>query len=99
MVIHSIIVLNRLQDRQVYSRQILRQKMGQNEYRFTIMCQDSQITDCNNNEQHHRWSETHPYITNKQFATNVINALHQTFPDSNITQIYKNCCDYYIIEW
>ena len=85
----------------VYNQITDHAKMGQNEYRFSIMCHDSQITDCeiHNINKNREWSRDHPYITNKQFATNIINALHQTFPDSNITQIYKNCCDYNIIEW
>ncbi len=84
----------------IYNQIIDHAKLGQNEYRFTIMCYDFSNTNCEiNNQQQQRWTRDHPYITNKQFATNIINALHQTFPDSNITQIYKNCCDYNIIEW
>jgi hypothetical protein len=88
----------------IFDKIIESAKLGQNEYRFTIMCHPleySQNTDCeiHNILKNKEWSRDHPYITNKQFATNIINALHQTFPDSNITQIYKNCCDYNIIEW
>ena len=85
----------------IFDKIIESAKLGQNEYRFTIMCHDFGITDCeiHNINKNREWARDHPYITNKQFATNIIYALHQTFPDSNITQIYKNCCDYYIIEW
>jgi hypothetical protein len=40
-----------------------------------------------------------PFNTIEQFKTNVINALKQTFLDSNITKINTNYCDYYSIEW
>jgi len=39
------------------------------------------------------------YITIENYTTMMIAALHRSFPDSNITKIYKNCCDYHIIKW
>jgi hypothetical protein len=68
---------------------------------------------CSNNKcdllnGHQAWAQDYPsnivvtskpYITMEQYTTNVINALKQTFLDSNFTKINKNCCDYYTIKW
>jgi hypothetical protein len=41
-----------------------------------------------------------PYvITFSQYTANVVNALKQTFSDSNFTKTNKNCCDYHTIKW
>ena len=89
-------------------KQIIESAMvGQNEYTFTIVCQENYSCEFANNEQHkfwsheqHKiWSQNHPFITLKQFRKNVLDALHQSFPDSNFTQTYKNCCEYHTIKW
>jgi hypothetical protein len=55
-----------------------------------------------------RWIQNHPnnivsitksYITREVFATNIIDMLNYSFPDSKISKLHKNCCDYYQIEW
>lgn len=88
----------------IFDKIIESARTGQNEYSFTIMCyplEPSPHTDCeiHNIVQHKEWTHNHPYITNNQFRTNVIDALHQSFPDSNFTKTYKNCCEYHTIKW
>ena len=55
-----------------------------------------------------RWIQNHPnnivsmtksYVTREVFATNIIDMLNYSFPDSKISKLHKNCCDYYQIEW
>jgi hypothetical protein len=83
-------------------------KLGETEYQFTIMCESHTHRNCEIQNGHQVWSQNNPnniittskpYITIEQYTTNVINALHQTFIESNITKTYKNCCDYYTITW
>jgi hypothetical protein len=84
--------------------------LGKNEYHFTIMCEEVKNSNCEIQNGHQVWSQNNnnnnnvittakPYITIEQYTTNVIHALKQTFLDSNITKINKNCCDYYTIKW
>ena len=88
-------------------------KMGKDEFQFTIMCKELRInavrnTDCKIQNGHQYWAEEHrnniisntnSYITLEQYTTNIITALQESFPDSNITKIYKNCCNYHVIKW
>ena len=92
----------------LYDKIIVSATLGQNEYHFTIMCEEVKNSNCEIQNGHQVWSQnyphniittTKPYITIEQYTTNVINALKQTFLDSNITKINKNCCDYYTIKW
>ena len=55
-----------------------------------------------------RWIQNHPnnivsitksYVTREVFTTNIIDMLNYSFPDSKISKLHKNCCDYYQIEW
>ena len=83
-------------------KQIIESAMvGQNECTFTIVCQENYSLNCEfaNNEQHKFWSQNHPFITLKQFRKNVLDALQNSFPDSNFTKTYKNCCGHYSIKW
>ena len=91
-------------------KQIIESAMvGQNECTFTIVCQENYSLNCEfaNNEQHkfwsheqHKiWSQNHPFITLKQFRKNVLDALQNSFPDSNFTKTNKNCCGHYSIKW
>jgi hypothetical protein len=82
--------------------------LGQNEYHFTIMCKELPNNNCEIYNGHKAWAQDYPYnivvtskpyITIEQYTTNVIDVLKQTFLDSNITKINKNCCDYYTIKW
>ena len=57
---------------------------------------DCEIRDI---EERKNWSQTHPFITMKQFRTNVLDALQNSFPDSNFTKTYKNCCEHHSIKW
>ena len=54
------------------------------------------------------WIQNHPnnivsitksYVTREVFTTNIIDMLNYSFPDSKISKLHKNCCDYYQIEW
>lgn len=92
----------------LYNEIITSATKGENEYPFNIMCTElGSGSNCEPNG-HDVWKQNHPknilyitksYITIEQFATTIIDRLNRTFPDSNITKIYKNCCDYYIIKW
>jgi|LauGreStaDraftv2_3_1035109.scaffolds.fasta_scaffold74776_2 hypothetical protein len=92
----------------LYDKIIECAKLGINEYHFTIMCKELPNNNCEIHNGHQVWAQDYPYnivvtskpyITIEQYTTNVINALKQTFLDSNITKINKNCCDYYTIKW
>ena len=83
-------------------------KIGKDEYQFTIMCKELKNNDCKIQNGHQYWAEenrnniisnTNSYITLEQYTTNIITALQKSFPDSNITKIYKNCCNYHVIKW
>ena len=88
----------------IFDKIIENARTGQNEYSFTIMCyplehlsnDDCEIRDI---EERKNWSQTHPFITMKQFRTNVLDALQNSFPDSNFTKTYKNCCEHHSIKW
>lgn len=76
---------------------------------FTFMCEEERTnTNCKIQNGHENWLEKNPnnilastnyYITIEQYTKNVTNLLNEIFPDSNITKIYKNCCEYYTIYW
>jgi hypothetical protein len=77
---------------------------------FTIMCIRSQHTICDNYDGYQEWwrqyilrngGEELPKnnIQSEQIKTRVVEKLQTSFPDSNITKGYKNCCDQYRINW
>ena len=88
---------------------IERAKNGVNEYQFTIMCRKLQnYPNCDYYDGHKEWLRSYPnsilsisktFTTREEFTTSLITALQNIFPDTNITKLYKNCCDYYKIEW
>ena len=87
----------------IFDKIIESAKTGKNEYQFTIICYPLEYSnaDCeiHNIMQHKEWTREHPFITKKQFRTNVLDALQNSFTDSNFTKTYKNCCEHYSIEW
>jgi outer membrane protein assembly factor BamD (BamD/ComL family) len=95
----------------IYDKIMERATNGVNEYRFTIMCEKSTYSEDNYCEIYNgykRWIQNHPknilstsksYVTREFFTTTIIDMLNYTFPDSNISKLHKNCCDYYQIEW
>jgi hypothetical protein len=92
----------------LYYEIIEKAKKGENEYSFTIMCSELGSGSACQPNGHDVWKQSHPnnilyitksYITIEQIATTIIDRLNRTFPDSDITKIYKNCCDYYTIKW
>ncbi len=87
----------------IFDKIIESAKTGKNEYQFTIMCYPLEYSnaDCeiHNIMQHKEWNRDYPFITKKQLRTNVLDALQNSFPDSNFTKTYKNCCEHYSIEW
>lgn len=94
----------------VYNKIIDRATNGVNEYRFDIMCIKSinNEEDCDVYNGYKQWIQNHPknivsisksYITREVFTTKIIDMLNYTFPDSKISKLHKNCCDYYQIEW
>lgn len=88
---------------------IERAKNGVNEYQFTIMCRKREnYPNCDYYYGHKEWLKVHPksilsisktYTTREEITTTLITTLQNIFPDTNITKSYKNCCDYYQIEW
>jgi hypothetical protein len=78
---------------------------------FNIMCIPLQtsIEKCNNYDGYQEWLTKRKYthngdpisnnINTKLIKKSVINKLQNVFPDSNITKSYKNCCEYYRINW
>jgi hypothetical protein len=94
----------------IYDKIIGYAKIGKYEYQFTIMCEEIQNSNCEMNKGHELWLQKNgdqgnviknakPYITIEKYKTNLIDALHKTFPDTNITTINKNCCEYHIVQW
>ncbi len=89
---------------------IERAKTGINEYQFTIMCEKRRDgpQNCDYYDGHKKWLREHPlsilsisktYTTKEEITTSIIDVVQDIFPDANITKSYKNCCDYYQIEW
>ena len=78
---------------------------------FNIMCIPLQtsIEKCNNYDGYQEWLTKRKYthngdpisnnINTRLIKNSVINKLQNVFPDSNITKSYKNCCEYYRINW
>ena len=67
------------------------------------------IEKCNNYDGYQEWLTKRKYthngdpisnnINTRLIKNSVINKLQNVFPDSNITKSYKNCCEYYRINW
>ena len=77
---------------------------------FTIMCIRRQHTICDNYDGYQEWwrqyisrngGEIIPKnnIQSEQIKMRIIEKIQNAFPDSNITKVYKNCCDTYNINW
>jgi hypothetical protein len=87
----------------IYNNVIETAKQGKNEIKFTltnigpgdvnyIKLRDLQIII--------RIPEVNPSDINiTKYTTNLIDALHTTFTDSDFTTIHKNGCEHHIIEW
>ncbi len=69
---------------------------------FTIMCYQSQGI-CNYDGfqvwTQRRYKDSKPNINQELVKTRLIEKLQSSFPGSNITKGYKNCCDQYRINW
>ena len=81
---------------------------GKTNVDFTIMCIRNQHTICENYDGYQEWwrqyilrngGEQLPNIQSEQIKTRILEKLQTSFPDSNITKGYKNCCDVYNITW
>lgn len=83
----------------VFNNIVSTAKSGKNEYKFALICNNE--GSCRSFDIHNIWlPEIDSSIINiKNYTTNLINALHTTFSDSNFTVKYKKCCEYYKIEW
>jgi len=77
---------------------------------FTIMCIRSQHTICENYDGYQEWwrqyilrtdGEKIPKnnIQSEQIKIRIIQKIQHSFPGSNITKTFKNCCDTYNITW
>ena len=69
---------------------------------FTIMCFQSEGI-CNYDGfqvwTQRRYKDSKPNINKELVKTQLIEKLQRSFPGSNITKGYKNCCDEYRINW
>lgn len=69
---------------------------------FTIMCFQSEGI-CNYDGfqvwTQRRYKYSKPNINQELVKTRLIEKLKSSFPGSNITKGYKNCCDQYRINW
>ena len=69
---------------------------------FTIMCFQSEgICDYDGFQvwTQRRYKDSKPNINQQLVKTRLIEKLQTSFPGSNITKGYKNCCDQYRINW
>lgn len=69
---------------------------------FTIMCFQSEgICDYDGFQvwTQRRYKDSKPNINQQLVKTQLIQKLQRSFPGSNITKGYKNCCDQYRINW
>jgi hypothetical protein len=69
---------------------------------FTIMCFQSEgICDYDGFQvwTQRRYKDSKPNINQELVKTRLIEKLQSSFPGSNITKGYKNCCDQYKINW
>ena len=58
------------------------------------------IDECIKYDGYKYWSERSQYhVKPKEIINRVIKKIQTTFPESNITKGYKNCCDEYRISW
>ena len=94
----------------IYNHVIESAVKGKTNAYFTIMCIRNQYTFCDNYDGYQVWwrqyilrngGEQLPKnnIQSDQIKTRVIEKLQTSFPDSNITKGYSNCCDTYNITW
>ena len=83
---------------------------GKTNIDFTIMCIRNQYNNCDNYDGYQEWwrryilrngGELIPKndIRLEQIKMRIIEKIQNSFPDSNITKGYKNCCDAYNITW
>lgn len=69
---------------------------------FNIMCFQSEgICDYDGFQvwTQRRYKESKPNINQELVKTRLIEKIQTSFPGSNITKGYKNCCDQYRINW
>lgn len=69
---------------------------------FNIMCFQSEgICDYDGFQvwTQRRYKDSKPNINQQLVKTRLIEKLQTSFPGSNITKGYKNCCDQYRINW
>jgi hypothetical protein len=77
---------------------------------FTIMCIRNKYNACINYDGYQEWWRRYILrnggnfipkndIRSEQVKMRVIEKIQNSFPDSNITKSYKNCCDTYNITW
>ena len=76
---------------------------GKNVVYFTIMCKKNEGA-CENYDGFQLWcrrmhGDSIPNINQELVKTRLIEKLQTSFPGSNITKGYKNCCDQYRINW
>jgi hypothetical protein len=80
-------------------------KQGKNEFQFNVVCSECTNHNCNRENGFyftHRIPPISPSnvnINTTKYVTNLIDKLHETFPDSNFTMVQNNYCEHHKIEW
>ena len=91
--------------KKIYNMVLEYAKQNKNKFQFTIMCtavlvdhspDNKDIPSCFVNK---KWKEQNQNIQIELYEQKVINKLNAIFPDSNITKLYRKCCNYYTISW
>jgi hypothetical protein len=83
---------------------------GKTNIDFTIMCIRNKYNACINYDGYQEWWRQYILrnggklipknnIQSEQIKMRIIEKIQNSFPDSNITKSYKNCCDTYNITW
>lgn len=83
----------------IFDNIITKAKEGINEYEFTIAC-NNHLQICKTDGLRILTPPINLSYNNTQnYIINLINSLHNTFPDSNFTTNNKYCCGQYTIKW
>jgi hypothetical protein len=99
----------------LYERVLHSAKRGNNQLHFTIMCvqvtmkypSDRDKWNCTTYDGTKEWlrqaNPSHPVIkygvSTQSYTENILSRLNATFPDSKLTTLRNNCCDYYMLKW
>jgi hypothetical protein len=80
-------------------------KQGKHEYRFNVVCSECTNHNCNRVDGMYltlripQITPSNVNINTTNYVTNLMDKLHETFPDSNFTMVQNNYCEHHKIEW